>query len=154
LRSNCKEVYTTSEPEPLRIVVVEDNIGDVILLKEALSSNSITAQITHFPNVAEAAKSLCADDNADIHLALIDLILPKTGRFRTAQADPSDTRYQGWPIAIFTSSQSEKDREEAHRLGANFYLPKPSDLEEFFDVVGSTILSLLKPEGLEERCSP
>jgi CheY-like chemotaxis protein len=131
----------TSVPEPLRIVVVEDNIGDVILLKEALCSHSITAQITHFQNGAEAAKSLCADGNADIHLILIDLNLPKLGGLELLKLIRTIPSIKDVPIAIFTSSQSEKDREEAQRLGANLYLPKPSDLEGFFDVVGVTVLS-------------
>ena len=117
-----------------------------------MCSQSITAQVTHFEDGTEAIKSLCGDRNAGVHLILIDLNLPKLGGLELLKLIRAVPRIKDVPVAIFTSSQSEKDRQEAQRLGANFYLPKPSDLEEFFRVVAATVLSLAQVKGQGVRC--
>jgi CheY-like chemotaxis protein len=128
-----------------RIVLIEDNAGDVFLIKHALERNSIECELVRYEDGEAAMKALSASAETSVHadLILLDLNLPRRdGReiLRVAKEHPALART---PIAVITSSFSATDREEALKGGAARYIHKPSSLAGFVDDVGSAIKALL-----------
>lgn len=119
---------------PFHILCIEDNPGDVELVREALAEVPIPHDMTVFSDGIEALNFLresggCAD------LILLDLNLPKMdGRAVLAQLK-SDQSLCHIPVVVITSSEAERDLLHSYQLHANCYVTKPVDLHEFFSVI-------------------
>jgi CheY-like chemotaxis protein len=98
-----------------RIVLIEDNPADVLLVREAIRERGLAVELISYTDVPEAIAGLGNPGNP-----LPDAIL-----------------------AILTSSQSPRDREQAQRLQVQWYIHKPSTLQEFLSTVGGAVRELL-----------
>jgi DNA-binding response OmpR family regulator len=75
-----------------------------------------------------------------IDLVILDLNLPKSDGGDVLRSIRENSRLAGVPVVVLTSSDSPRDRAAAERLGANSYITKPTDLDEFL-ALGSRLLS-------------
>jgi DNA-binding response OmpR family regulator len=126
----------------LRIVIAEDSLPDVILVKETLRAAGIDGELTVFPNGEDCARYLTA--NAERPDAIIvDLKLPRVDGFELLRALRADRRYDSVPVAVLTSSRLAEDKRRSLELGANAFITKPSKLDEFLETVGCGIRRLL-----------
>lgn len=130
---------------PYKILVVEDNPGDVILIEECLRCTGVAFEMTHCDNVSAALKTLSTYEAGEAvpDLVLLDYNLPGgDGRdiLRAAVGKPALLRTR---FAVISSSLSPRDREDALESGAEQFIYKPSDLDSFFAQVGAAILELL-----------
>ena len=129
------------EYDPVVILLVEDNPGDVVLTKTALEQNKLDNQL-HVVEDGEAAMAFLRGEPgyADAprpDLVLLDLNLPrKDGREVLAEIK-SHPELKSIPVVILTSSQSRDDITRTYELGANAYVAKPFDLDEFIEDVRS-----------------
>lgn len=69
-------------------------------------------------------------------MVFLDLKLPKVDGLEVLGQVRADPRFQGLPIVILTSSAQEKDVISAYTLGANSYIVKPVDFDEFSKTIG------------------
>lgn len=121
------------------ILLVEDNLGDARLVREALIEVGTDAALQHVPDGVEALSFLRREG---AHLAaprpdliLLDLNLPRlSGREVLAQIK-SDAALRRIPVVVLTSSQSDDDILSVYELSANCYVPKPADLDHFLAVI-------------------
>ena len=127
--------------KPIEILLVEDNPGDARLTQEALTEGRVLNRLTVVPDGVEALEFLRRKGKyasaARPDLILLDLNLPKKdGREVVAEikADPDLRRI---PVVILTSSQAEQDIIKTYNLGANCYVTKPVDLDQFLGVIRS-----------------
>lgn len=128
--------------EPIEILLVEDNPGDVLLVREALKSAKVRNNLHVAEDGVQAIDFLrCKGDNAKARIrpgfVLLDLNLPKKdGRevLREAKQDPG---LRSIPIVVMTSSKSEEDIWKVYDLQANCYITKPVDFEQLMKVVRS-----------------
>ena len=129
------------QASPIRILLVEDNPGDVRLTKEILRDAKIANEL-QVVNDGEQAMELLAADGADADpppadLILLDLNLPrKDGRevLSDLQANPQLRRI---PVVVLTTSSADQDVLRSYDLNANCYITKPIDFDEFISVVRS-----------------
>jgi len=124
---------------PAEILLVEDNPGDVELMKEALRSSQGRVQVRSVGNGLEALAFLRSESPFEgaprPDLVILDLNLPQMdGREVLAEVkkDPSLRRI---PVVILTSSGAERDVTNSYDLHANCYLIKPVGLKDFLNVV-------------------
>ena len=124
------------------ILLVEDNPDDVELLMRALRKNNIANNITITRDGAEAldylfATGKFADRNADEtpRIILLDLKLPKLNGLQVLERIRADKRTELTPVIILTSSKEEQDLISGYKSGANSYVRKPVDFNEFVDAV-------------------
>jgi CheY-like chemotaxis protein len=125
-----------------RIVIVEDNPADVLLVRETLKSYGLTFSLEHYSNGEDAARAIATMAEAP-NLFLLDLNIPRVpglDLLKMVRASPamSDVR-----TAILTSSQAAEDRRRSEQFGADAYIVKPQSYYEFVTLVGGAIRGLL-----------
>jgi len=121
---------------------VEDNPDDVALTMRALKRANIANEIVVVRDGVEALDYLfCtgAHANRDPEKApaviLLDLKLPKVGGLEVLERVRTDQHTRMLPVVILTSSKEEQDIAQGYNLGANSYIRKPVDFNQFADAV-------------------
>ena len=131
-----------SNPEKLEVIdilLVEDDPGDVLLIREAFEDNKVHNRLHVVPDGVEALTFLRQEGvHADAprpDLVLLDLNLPrKDGREVLAEVK-GDESLQHIPVVVLTTSKAEEDVLRSYKLHANAYVTKPVDFDRFIDVV-------------------
>jgi CheY-like chemotaxis protein len=122
-------------PGPITILLVEDDAGDVVLVREAMSEDTIQNELQVVSDGVLALEHLRDPSHPLPDLILLDLNLPrKDGREVLAEirADPALSHL---PVVILTTSDAETDILRSYELHANAYVTKPVDLNRFLEVV-------------------
>jgi two-component system response regulator len=124
------------------ILLVEDNADDEMLTLRALKKNNIQTEIVVARDGVEALDYLFAtgthanrDSGITPHLILLDLNLPRINGLEVLKRIRADIRTQLLPIVILTSSLEDQDRLSGYGLGANSYIRKPVDFNQFVEAV-------------------
>ena len=124
------------------ILLVEDNPGDEALARRALKKNNIANEVVVARDGAEALEFLFAtgahagrDTRTMPGLILLDLKLPKVGGLEVLRRLRADHRTRCLPVVILTTSQEEEDILLGYREGANSFVCKPVDFQEFVDTM-------------------
>jgi two-component system, chemotaxis family, response regulator Rcp1 len=124
---------------PIRILMVEDNDGDVFLTTEALKSAKVANELFVVHDGVECMDFLRQKgkyaDALRPDLILLDLNLPRRdGREVLAELKP-DPDLRKIPVVVLTSSSAEIDVAQAYDLHANCYIVKPVDFANLLSVV-------------------
>ena len=124
------------------ILLVEDNPDDEALTLRALAKNNIKNEVVVARDGAEALDYLFAtgayagrDMSATPQVTLLDLKLPKVDGLEVLRRIRADERTRCLPVVILTSSNEEKDLINGYSLGANSYIRKPVDFNQFIEAV-------------------
>lgn len=132
-----------ANPRPVRILLIEDNAGDVYLLEKALKSRQLSYELTNYADGELAIRALQKEDCAIPDLIILDLNLPRRGGFDVLQTIRSKPSMVGVPVGILTSSDAVKDRHRIAVTGGERYIHKPPELDDFLEQVGQAIEELL-----------
>ena len=124
------------------ILLVEDNPDDEALTLRALKKNNIVNQVVVARDGAEALDYLFGTGkysgkelNQLPQVVLLDLKLPKVDGLQVLRQLRADKRTKLLPVVILTSSNEEQDRFNGYDLGANSYVRKPVDFDQFMEAV-------------------
>jgi chemotaxis family two-component system response regulator Rcp1 len=121
------------------ILVVEDNPGDVRLIREALRDMkppvSIQVGIDADQALAYLRREAPHKDAKRPSLIFLDFNLPKAGSREFLRVIKEDRNLRSIPVAVLTTSDAERDIHEAYELHANCYLRKPVDLDSFLQII-------------------
>jgi CheY-like chemotaxis protein len=137
------------------ILIVEDNPNDAQLTMRSLKKNNLANKIMHVSNGQAAVDYLFGEGEYQGRnvldqpkVVLLDLKLPKLNGLQVLARIRGDARTKMLPVVILTSSQQESDLIESYKLGANSYIVKPVEFENFaksVQEVGLYWLLLNKP---------
>lgn len=126
---------------PIKILLVEDNPGDVRLTKEALRDSKIFNTLEVVEDGLEAMNFLHKKGkyrNVEIpDLILLDLDLPNMSGREVLENIKTDLDLRMIPVVVLTVSQSEQDVLKSYDMQANAYVNKPVDLDQFIHVIKS-----------------
>lgn len=124
------------------ILLVEDNPDDEALTLRAFKKNKIGNDVIVARDGAQALEFLFGtgeyegrDTSVMPELILLDLKLPKVDGLEVLRRLRGDERTELLPVVILTSSNEERDVIDGYRLGANSYIRKPVDFEQFVEAV-------------------
>lgn len=124
--------------QPITILLVEDNPGDVRLTMEALSDAKIVNCIHVAEDGVEAMAFLRREGKYSFaprpDVILLDLNLPKKNGQEVLAEIKSDENLKRIPVIVLTSSRAEQDIWKSYGLHANSYITKPVDLDQFIKV--------------------
>ncbi|MEV0430670.1 response regulator [Micromonospora sp. NPDC050495] len=124
---------------PVRILVVDDDPGDVLMIEEALEDSDVEKVIDVVNDGQEAMEFLrqegrhAAARRPDV--ILLDLNMPRMDGRQVLGAVKQDEDLRTIPIVVLTTSNADTDIVGSYVLQANAYVTKPIDLDDFNDVV-------------------
>jgi CheY-like chemotaxis protein len=124
----------------LEILVIDDNPGDIYVIREAIREHHIDCNLKVISNGEEALELLEADGDVHEHyhpsLILLDLNLPRLSGHVVLNRIRSNPASHAIPVVIITSSEAENDLAKSWELGASAYFVKSSRLENFMKLGG------------------
>lgn len=124
---------------PIEVLLVEDDPGDVVLTKEAFDDNKVSNKLSVVSDGEEAMRFLRREaDYADAprpDLVLLDLNLPRKDGRQVLEEIKADETLRAIPVVVLTTSEAEEDILRSYRLHANAYVTKPVDFDQFIKVV-------------------
>jgi CheY-like chemotaxis protein len=124
---------TQPETEPITVLLVEDDPGDVVLIQEAFEHNKVCNSLHVVGDGVEAMEFLRAGTRPD--LILLDLNLPRMDGREVLAEVKGDAALRSIPVVVLTTSKAEEDILRSYDLHANAYVTKPVDFNRFIEVV-------------------
>ena len=123
--------------EPKHILLVEDNADDEQLTLRAMRLSEVPNVIRVARDGVEAIEALLGNLGTQPlpDLVLLDLKLPKLSGLEVLARIRGDSATRMLPVVVLTSSDEDRDIVESYNLGANSYIRKPVDFDEFIEVV-------------------
>lgn len=125
----------------VRILLVEDNAGDVRLTREALLEGRVANELMVAADGVEALAMLRREGvhsgAARPDLILLDLNLPKKDGREVLHEIKTDPALMRIPVVVLTTSKAEEDIVRTYDLHANCYVTKPVDFDKFVSVIKS-----------------
>lgn len=143
------------ELQPIDILLVEDNPGDVRLTKEALHEGRINCKLNvvtdgvqalDYLNKQEPYKSATRPD-----IILLDLNLPKMDGRQVLAQIKKDPELQLIPVIVLTTSTAEEDIQKTYQLHGNCFITKPMDLDQYITVIQAIKMFWLKMVKLPDK---
>ena len=114
----------------IEILLVEDNAGDAVLIRQILAEESMLVNL-HIVRDGEQALTMLSDAHFQPALIILDLNIPRI----SGPALLERWRSQKIPVVVFSSSISEAERARVLELGAREFVEKPTDIDDFTEVV-------------------
>jgi CheY-like chemotaxis protein len=145
------------QQRPPRILIIEDNDGDVMLLREALRTAKLACEVVAFSNGEEALQHV--RDAATLESApkpdavLLDMHLPMLEGTAVLEVMRASPFLEKTPVIALSSAISTQDRKQMQPFNVARYLIKPSDLDEYLKI-GEVVRDVLRgstdetPEGV------
>lgn len=122
------------------ILLVEDNPNDVLLAERAFRKNNLETKPVIARDGVEALDYLFGKNSDSCancpSLILLDLKLPRINGLEVLRRIRAEKKTCLTPVVILTSSGEEKDMLECYKLGANSYIRKPVNFDQFSAAVG------------------
>ncbi|MBC7950625.1 MAG: response regulator [Rhodospirillaceae bacterium] len=122
--------------EQFHILLVEDDLGDAGLVKIALRRGTYPTQLHHVKNSTEAfgflrriGAAFAEAPRPDV--ILLDLNLPGRSGHEILEEMKADRSLRGIPVVVLSTSEAERDVLKSYQLGANSFISKPMDIEDF-----------------------
>lgn len=127
--------------QPINILLIEDNPGDIRLTKEVLKEGKIRNNLSIAMDGEEAIAFLKKQDNykevVTPDIILLDLNLPKKDGREVLAEIKADDSLKHIPVIVLTTSAAEQDILNTYAHHANCYITKPVDFNQFISVIRS-----------------
>ena len=125
----------TTDQNPLRILLADDDEDDRAFFSEAISELKMNNQLTLLEDGKDLMEYLLHPESDLPHILFLDLNMPYKNGLDCLKEIRADERFKEVSIAIYSTSSSEKDIEDTFIEGANIYIKKPNDFSELKRVI-------------------
>lgn len=125
---------------PFDILLVEDELADAHLVRSAIKASNADCTLHHVMDGVEALAFLRRESERyrnvpQPDLILLDLNMPRMNGREFLEAVKADERFASIPVVVLTTSDVERDVEDAYRLRASGFITKPADMEQFTETM-------------------
>jgi CheY-like chemotaxis protein len=131
-----------AERRRLDVLLVEDDPGDTLMIREAFEQHHISHRLHHVPDGVEALAFLLGEGehagSPRPDLILLDLNLPRMDGREVLKRVKGDAGLRAIPVVVLTTSDADEDILRSYDLHANAYVTKPVDFDRFIEVVRLT----------------
>lgn len=125
--------------KPVHILLVEDNEGDIVLIKDAFEEAKIVNKLTVTRDGDQALSFLHKTngyENADMpDIIILDVNLPKRNGHEVLKSIKEDMNLMHIPVIMLTTSSSPSDISKSYKNHVNCYITKPIDADDFIKVI-------------------
>jgi len=125
--------------DKLNVILVDDDPDDRMLFEEVFSELRIQSSLFLFQNGLEFLAYLDRPQAPIPDLIFLDLNMPIMGGIEALEHIKRSEKYSNVPIAIYSTSSSDKDIEESLARGANVYITKPTDYGKLKRILGEVL---------------
>ena len=129
----------TSDTRAIDVLLVEDDPGDTLMIKEAFADNKLRNRLSTVADGVEALAFLRREgtfaEAPRPDLILLDLNLPRKDGREVLEEIKADPELRTIPVVVLTTSEAEEDILRSYDLYANAYVAKPVDFERFIEVI-------------------
>jgi CheY-like chemotaxis protein len=129
----------TEQARPLRVLLVEDDPGDVLIAREAMAAGQLETTLEVVTDGVEAIAYLRREngfaDASRPDLILLDLNLPRMSGHEVLAEVKKDPLLRRIPVVVLTTSQAHEDITKSYDLHASVHVSKPVDFDDFAGVV-------------------
>lgn len=130
-----------SPSNPIEILIVDDNPGDVRIIQEAMKESKVSSRLHTATDGNEALAFLQRKESFGSSprpdLILLDLNMPNLGGLDVLRIIKGSPELKTIPTVILTSSMAHHDIQGCYEAHANAYLVKPTDLESFSEMLAT-----------------
>ncbi len=126
----CWRPFLYSRVSAMEIMLVEDNAGDAVLIRQILAESAVPVNL-HIALDGEQALTMITGGHFRPELIILDLNIPRI----TGTALLERWKSEAIPVVVFSSSLNDAERRRALELGAREFVRKPTDVDEFIAVV-------------------
>lgn len=123
------------------VLLVDDNPADLDLARDLLIANEHPRQVNTVTDGEDAVAFLRREGRFTSaqrpDLIILDLNLPRKNGWQVLEEVKSDPKLRSTPVVIFSTSEAPHDIGNCYRLGANSYVRKPGNLQDFMAVIQS-----------------
>jgi len=127
--------------EPIHILLVEDNEGDILLTTEALESAKLFTRLSVVKDGKQAMDFLTKANGysqaTQPDMVLLDINLPKRNGHQVLKFIKENEVLKHIPVIMLTTSSSPSDINQAYENHANCFITKPVESESFLDVIAT-----------------
>lgn len=127
--------------DPLHILLVDDDEGDRILFKEAFAELKIKTIVRTLNDGIQLMKWLCVKYIRLPDFLFLDLNMPRKNGIECLKEIRNNERLKEIFIAIYSTSNNEKDLEESFTSGANIYIRKPNNFNTLKEVLEKAVFT-------------
>lgn len=125
------------------IILIEDNLDDAALVIRALKKNNLANNLVHLKDGVEALDYIFGTGTFENHgteksrprVILLDLKMPRINGLEVLEKVKEDPRTKSIPVVVLTSSAEDPDIKRCYELGANSYIVKPVEFDNFHKAV-------------------
>jgi chemotaxis family two-component system response regulator Rcp1 len=146
------------KPKEINILLVEDNPGDIRLVREALDECGMHHRLEVVTDGVQALEHLrrgkTAPDESLPDLILLDLNLPKKDGREVLMELKGDVDLRRLPVVVFSSSEAGEDILGSYDHHANCYVCKPLELDAYIKVIGQIVRFWMDPAELPPKVFP
>jgi CheY-like chemotaxis protein len=130
---------STMNAELVSVLLVEDDPGDVLLIREAFADHKVGNGLTVVSDGVEAMRYVRGEGEyagrVRPDLILLDLNLPRKSGAEVLAEIKTDPELSMIPVVVLTTSQSEEDVMRSYKMHANAFITKPVDFDRFGEIV-------------------
>ncbi|MEG8946219.1 response regulator [Rosettibacter firmus] len=123
------------------ILIIDDNPNDTFLMLEALDEITKKYEVKIFNDSEKALEYLNSKNSNENFiipsLILLDVKMPKINGFEILKTIKSNNALKFIPVVMFSSSKEKSDLEKCYMLGANAFVVKPTNFDEFINTLKS-----------------
>lgn len=136
---------------PATILIVDDDEGHAILIRENLQAAGVTNRIVHF-NDGQAILdffSRRSQGSHETYLILLDIRMPKVDGIEVLRRLKADPALSKLPVIMLTTTDDAREVERCYALGCSVYIQKPVDYDRFAEAIrrlGLFVTLVLLPE--------
>jgi len=150
------------DPRAPVILIVDDDEGHAVLVRDSLLEAGLSNRIEHFPDgqavldffFPNAKGTAGAMEKDQPYLVLLDIRMPKVDGVEVLRRLKADKELRKLPIIMLTTTEDPREVARCHDLGCNVYLQKPIDYGKFAEAMrrlGLFITLLLVPAASEQN---
>lgn len=136
------KAYLMTPERRASILLIEDHSPDVFLIERAIRESRVECDVIRCADGEQALAALQrmrSKPDTLPGLVLLDLNLPRIGGMEILRVIEQDPLLTKLPVAVLTSSQDPRDKDQAMALGAQRFITKPSELRAYMQVIGQVV---------------